>query len=494
MKRLFCLTILIVVVALLFAGCSAEYPNFGAESDGMFLPSTILGESGYQHDEVVENNFVSTSENAESYFSLDRNTASYSLMRRQINAGSKVSEGAVRVEEYVNYFNYNYARPTDEALALGGSLFDCPWNSAHKLLTIGVAAEEVSFAEPKQNNIVFLIDTSGSMYGNDRLGLIQQSFTMLLDCLGDNDVVSIVTYAGDSRVALEGALGSQKTLIANVLQDLSPQGSTNGSGGIQKAYATAQKYFVEGGNNRILLATDGDFNVGATSKTQLEQLVNSNANNGIYLSVLGVGMMNTNDSTLSILSKNGQYAYLDSVAEARKVLVEELGGTFNTVAKDAKIGVTFNEDVVESYRLIGYENKMITEDEFNDPNKNAGEIGSGHTVTAVYELQLKEGAQGEIATAEVRFKTTGETEENKSISKTYTTNDYTATPNEDSVFIGCVVEYGLLLRNSAFKNDATFGAVIARLESLPSVSGENADQFRNEFLQIVKKAKALYER
>lgn len=494
MKRLFCLAILIVVVALLFAGCSAEYPNLSDKNDGLFLPSTILGESGYQHDEVVENNFVSTSENAESYFSLDRNTASYSLMRRQINAGSKVSEGAVRVEEYVNYFNYNYARPTDLALALGGSLFDCPWNSAHKLLTIGVSAEEVSFAEPKQNNIVFLIDTSGSMYGSDRLGLIQQSFTMLLDYLGDNDVVSIVTYAGDSRVALEGALGSQKTLIANVLQDLQPQGSTNGSGGIQKAYETAQKYFVNGGNNRILLATDGDFNVGVTSKNQLEALVNSQANNGIFLSVLGVGMMNTNDSTLSILSKNGQYAYLDSVAEARKVLVEELGGTFNTVAKDAKIGVTFNSDVVESYRLIGYENKMITEDEFNDVNKNAGEIGSGHTVTAVYELQLKQNAQGDIATAEVRFKTTGETEENKSIAKTYTTADYTASPNEDSVFIGCVVEYGLLLRNSAFKNDATFGAVIARLESLPSVSGENADQFRNEFLQIVKKAKTMYEK
>ncbi|MGN1067133.1 MAG: von Willebrand factor type A domain-containing protein [Candidatus Fimimonas sp.] len=490
MKRSFCLAILLVAAVLLFVGCSAG-PNF---DEGYYVPSTVLGEnSGYQHDEVVENDFTSPVENATSYFSLDRNTASYSLMRRQINANCKVGEGAVRVEEYVNYFNYNYARPTDEALALGGGLFDCPWNGAHKLFTIGVAAEEVAFETPKQNNIVFLIDTSGSMYGNDRLGLIQQSFTMLLDYLGDNDVVSIVTYAGDSRVALEGALGSQKTLIANVLQDLSPQGSTNGSGGIQKAYATAQKYFVEGGNNRILLATDGDFNVGATSKTQLEQLVDSNANNGIYLSVLGVGMMNTNDSTLSILSKNGQYAYLDSVAEARKVLVEELGGTFNTVAKDAKIGVTFNKDVVENYRLIGYENKMITEDEFNDPNKNAGEIGSGHTVTAVYEVQLKQNAQGEIATAEVRFKTTGEAEENKSISKTYTTNDYTATPNEDSVFIGCVVEYGLLLRNSAFKNDATFGAVIARLESLPSVSGENADQFRNEFLQIVKKAKALYQ-
>ncbi|MGN1040163.1 MAG: von Willebrand factor type A domain-containing protein [Candidatus Fimimonas sp.] len=491
MKRSFCLAILLVAAVLLFVGCSSMGPNY---DEGYYVPSTVLGEnSDYQHDEVVENDFVSPAEQAMSTFALDRNTASYSLMRRQINADCKVSENAVRVEEYVNYFNYNYTRPTDEALALGGGLFDCPWNNAHKLFTIGVAAEEVAFETPKQNNIVFLIDTSGSMYGNDRLGLIQQSFTMLLDYLGDNDVVSIVTYAGDSRVALEGALGSQKTLIANVLQDLTPQGSTNGSGGIQKAYATATKYFVEGGNNRILLATDGDFNVGATSKTQLEQLVDSNANNGIYLSVLGVGMMNTNDSTLSILSKNGQYAYLDSVAEARKVLVEELGGTFNTVAKDAKIGVTFNENVVESYRLIGYENKMITEDEFNDPNKNAGEIGSGHTVTAVYEVQLIQNAQGEIATAEVKFKTTGETEENKSISKTYTTNDYTATPNEDSVFIGCVVEYGLLLRNSAFKNDATFGAVIARLESLPSVSGENADQFRNEFLQIVKKAKALYE-
>ena len=490
MKHLLSVFILTLASLLILCSCSPSslsdhYYNSGiSESDSGFSPN-------YQYDGISENDFVSTAEETSSYFSLDRNTASYSLMRREINQGLTTNANSVRLEEYVNYFNYNYARPSGEdALALSGSVFDCPWNEENKLFTIGIAAEEISFASDIQNNIIFLIDISGSMFGEDRLGLIQQAFTMLLDNLGDNDYVSIVTYASNCRVALSGARGTEKTKIANVLQDLSASGTTNGSGGIQLAYAEAEKYFIQGGNNRIILATDGDFNVGISDKNQLKNFISEKRQSGIYLTVLGVGMFNTNDSIMKTLAEsgNGNYAYLDSVAEARKVLVEELNGTFNVVAKDAKAGVIFNPETVEKYRLIGYESKMLSQDEFYDENKDAGEIGSGHTVTAVYEITLKENTAGNIATVEIKYKHP-ESNENKNITETFTTYDYSANPDEDCIFIGCVVEYGLLLRNSEFKGNADFENVISRLSQLSCV---REDPFKAEFLEIVKKACILY--
>ena len=490
MKHLLSVFILTLASLLILCSCSPSslsdhYYNSGiSESDSGFFPN-------YQYDGISENDFVSTAEETSSYFSLDRNTASYSLMRREINQGLTTNANSVRLEEYVNYFNYNYARPSGEdALALSGSVFDCPWNEENKLFTIGIAAEEISFASDIQNNIIFLIDISGSMFGEDRLGLIQQAFTMLLDNLGDNDYVSIVTYASNCRVALSGARGTEKTKIANVLQDLSASGTTNGSGGIQLAYAEAEKYFIQGGNNRVILATDGDFNVGISDKNQLKNFISEKRQSGIYLTVLGVGMFNTNDSTMKTLAEsgNGNYAYLDSVAEARKVLVEELNGTFNVVAKDAKAGVIFNPETVEKYRLIGYESKMLSQDEFYDENKDAGEIGSGHTVTAVYEIKIKDNAAGNIATVEIKYKHP-ESNENKNITETFTTYDYSANPDEDCIFIGCVVEYGLLLRNSEFKGNADFENVISRLSQLSCV---REDPFKAEFLEIVKKACILY--
>lgn len=490
MKHLLSVFILTLASLLILCSCSPSslsdhYYNSGiSESDSGFSPN-------YQYDGISENDFVSTAEETSSYFSLDRNTASYSLMRREINQGLTTNANSVRLEEYVNYFNYNYARPSgDDALALSGSVFDCPWNEENKLFTIGIAAEEISFASDIQNNIIFLIDISGSMFGEDRLGLIQQAFTMLLDNLGDNDYVSIVTYASNCRVALSGARGTEKTKIANVLQDLSASGTTNGSGGIQLAYAEAEKYFIQGGNNRVILATDGDFNVGISDKNQLKNFISEKRQSGIYLTVLGVGMFNTNDSIMKTLAEsgNGNYAYLDSVAEARKVLVEELNGTFNVVAKDAKAGVIFNPETVEKYRLIGYESKMLSQDEFYDENKDAGEIGSGHTVTAVYEITLKENTAGNIATVEIKYKHP-ESNENKNITETFTTYDYSANPDEDCIFIGCVVEYGLLLRNSEFKGNADFENVISRLSQLSCV---REDPFKAEFLEIVKKACILY--
>lgn len=487
MKKTATLAILLALCLAIFVACDA-----GPSTSWGDLGSSML-EDNYQYEAVIENDFVSTDEQTTSYFSLDRNTASYSLMRRQIEEGRKVSADSVRLEEYVNYFNYDYVRPTNgDALALGGTLFDCPWNSEHKLLTISVAAEEVQFDSEQSNHVVFLIDTSGSMYGSDRLGLIQQSLTMLLDTLEDTDTtISIVTYAGDSRVALEGeSVKNHKTKIAKIIEDLEAKGSTNGAGGIQTAYGLLEK--SEADNKRVVLCTDGDFNVGVSSKNGLEKLISEKRESGIYLSVLGVGMFNTNDTTMETLARNGNgnYAYLDSVAEARKVLVEEFGGTFNVVAKDAKMGVEFNKDTVSKFRLIGYDTKLLSQEQFEDEATDAGEIGSGHTVTAVYELELKENAQGNVATAEVKYKepVSGSS---KSVSVTYTMESYTETPSDDCVFIGCVVEFGLLLRQSKYKADASFGAVLERLQDISDYLA--LDEFKDRFVDIVSKASSLYE-
>lgn len=475
--------------------CSAG-PGYMDGSSSM-RPGSMVPEGepdNYQTEAVREQDFVNAAVQPDSYFSLDRNTASYTYMRKLINDGHKVSDSSVRLEEYINYFTYDYVRPDDgAALALSGTVFDCPWNAEHKLMTVGVAAEEVRYSDIA-NNIVFLIDTSGSMYGDDRLGLIQQSFSMLVENLDASDTVSIVTYAGDSRTALAGASGAQKTLIANVLQDLRANGSTNGQGGIQRAYGVARQYFKQGANNRVILATDGDFNVGASDKHSLESLIRQERESGVYLTVLGVGMHNTNDTTMKTLAENGNgnYAYLDSVGEARKVLVNELGGTFNVVAKDAKMGVTFNPETVDKYRLIGYETKRMSQEEFDDPDKDAGEIGSGHTVTAVYEIALRGDAEGNnIATCKVRYKVP-ETDGSDSVQKIVTFDDMTDAPNEDCVFIGCVTEFGLLLRQSKYAYDASFGAVMERLNGL-NCTGSYGDPFKAEFKTIVTKAMRLYE-
>lgn len=495
MKKLFICVIVTVMLACsaLFVACSAMPNSWDWE---MSPDYNSEAEENYQFEEVVEQDFVSTDKTTSSYFSLDRNTASYSLMRRQIEEGNKLNGGSVRLEEYVNYFNYDYDRPTDgKPLALGGSLFDCPWNAQHKLLSVSVSAKQLDIKDTA-NNLVFLIDTSGSMYGGDRLGLIQQAFVMLLECLGANDTVSIVTYAGDSRVALDGANGTDKLLIANVIEDLVASGSTYGEGGIETAYNIAVKYFVEGGNNRVILATDGDFNVGVSSKSGLEKLIKQKAESGIYLSVLGVGMTNTNDSTMETLARNGNgnYAYLDSVLEAKKVLVNELNGTLETVAKDAKIGVEFNKDVVAKFRLLGYDTKLLTQEQFEDEATDAGEIGAGHCVTAVYEVELKD-ATGTVADAELKYKLPDGDSDNTndvsdSVVHSYSTEDYTATPSNDCVFIGCVLEYGLLLRQSKYKADASFQAVLERLTTLDSYLAD--DVFKQQFSDLVSKASVIY--
>lgn len=509
MKKIYMAAAMIVALALLLVGCAARPDSGGMNDSGtQYMPDVGSSESGgapnYQYGSVVENNFAGADETNSGYFTLDRNTASYSIMRREINNGLTVMPDSVRLEEYVNYFNYDYARPdAGNALAIGGSIFPCPWNDQHMLMQVGIAAEQLDMSNRAPGNFVFLIDTSGSMYGADRLGLIQQSFVMLLDSLSDDDVVSVVTYAQDAGVRIEGKhVKTDKRAIAAVIEDLVADGSTNGSGGIEAAYAVAEKYYVEGGINRVIIATDGDFNVGLSNQSELKDFIYDKANlpsKPITLSVLGVGMFNTNDATMETLARNGNgnHYYLDSVEEARKVLVEEFGGTMRVVAKDAKAGVTFNSSVVDRYRLLGYDTKIISKDEFDNIATDAGEIGSGHTVTVLYEVDFKDdfdifGSEAEIATVEVRYKSPDASAEDDSlsVSRTFTSLDAVRTPSEQNTFIACVAEYALLLRESQYKGQASFDSVCERLQSIADYL--DGDVFRSDFYQLVIKAKELY--
>ncbi|MBR2460079.1 MAG: von Willebrand factor type A domain-containing protein [Clostridia bacterium] len=489
--------ILIIALAVLPA-CSASYDGEDGSSPPLFSGETSfdgedLGDqSGNNYTEIVENAFISAAQKPNSYFSIDANTSSYPNLRSLINNGYTIDKNAVRVEEMLNYFNYDYAKPEgDEILSLTSSVFDNPYNPETKLLTVGLAAREVEFTS-QRNNLVFLIDVSGSMFGADRLGLVQQAFMMLAENLGDDDRVSIVTYAGSDRVALEGAYGRDKANIMAVIEDLSAGGSTAGADGINTAYALAERYFIQGGNNRVILATDGDFNVGVSGTSQLEKLIKNKRESGVYLSVFGVGYGNYQAEKMEALALNGNgtYSFLDSVAEARRALVEQIGGTILTVAKDVKAGITFNPDYIDSYRLIGYENKLMSEDEFNDSAKDAGELGSGHTVTVVYELKLVENAsltEGNIADVTVRYKPTensgGLSSESSELKMSVEAADYHSAMTQNDAFVASVVEFALILRDSDYKANADLNALITRLDDLDLSS----DQFKDEFRSLVKK-------
>lgn len=451
--------------------------------------SDWMGTENEDYTEIVENSFVNAAETPDSYFSVDANTAAYPNLRSLIRRGLSIPKDAVRVEEMLNYFSYDYQTPAEGAIfALNASMFDTPYNAKTKLLTIGLAAQEVEF-ESVQNNLVFLIDVSGSMYSSDKLPLVQAAFMMLTENLNPGDRISIVTYASGDSVALEGAHGDEKQKIMAVIEDLQAGGSTAGSKGIERAYELATRYFIEGGNNRVILATDGDFNVGVTGTDALEKLIAQKRESGVYFSVIGVGRGNLKSDKMETLALkgNGTYHYIDSVKEAKRALVEQIGGSMVTVAKDVKAGVTFNPEYVESYRLIGYENKLLTEDQFNDESTDAGEIGSGHTVTVVYEIKLTDKAlvEGEnIAQVKLRYKptenSTGDTETKESVLDVGTSVYHPECTDTDS-FVAAVVEFALILRQSEYRGEATLEALIARLKQLDVAN----DEFRQEFVELV---------
>jgi Ca-activated chloride channel family protein len=456
----------------------ASYPSPSAPWPGDM-------ENADEFDEIIENDFVSAAEKPDSYFSLNINTASYAVIRRSINSGAKIYKDQVLIEEMLNYFAFDYPVPDDgEVLSLSGSLTPCPWNENAQLLSIGIKTEEIEMGDI-YNNLVFLIDVSGSMDSYDRLPLVQEAFKLLADQLNRDDRVSIVTYASGVSVALDGAMGYEKSRIRGIIEDLSAGGSTAGAGGIQKAYEIAAKYYKQGGNNRVILATDGDFNVGISSQSELENFISQKRATGIYLTVLGVGMGNQKNNKMETLanSGNGNFAYLDSINEARKVLVEEAGGTLKTVAKDAKANVRFNPDYVDKYRQLGYENRQLSSEEWENEDTDAGELGAGRCITAVYEVILKDGATAAsepFITAAVRFKVP-ETEESREISTGIAT---VSAATDDVLFISAVVESALIMRDSPHKGSANIDSVITRLESL-----ELTDEYKAAFLELMKKFK-----
>lgn len=453
----------------------------------------IAGMNTEEYSATAENVFKDTYTSPLSTFSIDTDTASYSNLRRFILNGQNIANGSVRSEELINYFDYTKAEiESDKPFGVNYTLAACPWNEANQLAMITVSGEEL--ASPKPSNLVFLIDTSGSMYSYNKLPLVKQALSMLLDNLGENDRISIVTYASGTGVVLEPTPATEKERILEVISGLRAHGSTAGASGINLAYEQAEKYMTDG-NNRIILCTDGDFNVGISSEGDLEKLISEKRESGIYLSVLGFGMGNYKDNKMETLADNGNgnYAYIDNLREAKKVLVDEMSKTIYTIAKDVKIQVEFNPAKVAKYRLIGYENRILNNEDFEDDTKDAGELGAGATVTVLYEIiphsdeathQLKyqtSTATGsdELMTVNIRYK---EPSGSESILCEYPVDALPVDETGDDFrFAAAVAELGMILNDSPYKGTSTYESVI---DLARSAIGKDPFGIRNEFVQL----------
>ncbi len=462
------------------------------------------------YDSFEENRFRRVADQPLSTFSVDVDTASYANVRRFLNEGRLPPPGAVRIEELVNYFHFSYPQPAGDApFSVTTELAACPWSPTHQLALIGLQGRAPARARQLPRNLVFLIDVSGSMNAPDKLPLVQNAMQMLADTLTAADRVAIVVYAGASGLVLPPTRGDQKLAIRRAVADLRPGGSTNGAAGIKLAYRIAREQFVREGVNRVMLATDGDFNVGVTSQDELVRLIEEERESGVFLSVLGVGTGNLKDSTMEKLADkgNGNYSYLDSLHEARRVLVHEAGGTLVTIAKDVKIQIEFNPRTVAGYRLIGYENRVMRNEDFNDDRKDAGDIGAGHSVTALYEIvpagvPFDDGAVDplkyqqppqpsaaasprELATIKLRYKRP-DADESKLISVVLG-RDVRPMP-ENLGFASAVAEFGMVLRGSTLAGSASLASALARAERY---RGVDPDGYRAEFVRMVDLASGL---
>ena len=459
---------------LLMCACSSAM-------DGSYYNSGVyMDDYQEEYNEIIERGFMDPSINPLSSFSLDSSSYAYSNLRRLIMNNSYISKDAVVIEQMLNYFNYSYTNNTDNVLSTTLELAPSPYNNGNHLALISVNSKAIEMNDTR-NNFVFLIDTSGSMSDPNKLGLFQEAFKLLVNSVDENDTISLVTYASGVRVVAEGVNGANKKSLVEMVDSLTASGSTNGSGGIQKAYELASKYFIDGGNNRVFIATDGDFNVGIRNEGDLNDFISSKRQTGVYLSVFGFGMGNTKHNKMNTLAQNGNgnAYYIDSLLEAKRVFVEELGSVLNTVAKDAKIQVEFNPEYVSKYRLIGYENKMLTEDEFNDSETDAGEIGEGHSVIAIYEVSLKsEVASDFIFKTKLRYKDIKTNLDIEVVDEIKSVG----LMSDDFKFASAVCEFGLLLRDSNFKGEASYSHLIGILEQLDL----SDDYHKQEFLELVK--------
>ena len=485
------------------------------------------GESGYdtrEYDYQEEHRFVSTKDSPLSTFAADCDTASYSNIRSYIEEGTLPPAGAVRVEEMINYFDYDYVSDPEagKKFAVYTEYADCPWNKDTKLMMVGLNTAAIDMSEKKASNLVFLIDTSGSLYEENKLPLAQKAFKMLAENLDENDRISIVTYAGSDTIVLNGVAGSEAYTICEALDSLEASGSTNGSAGLITAYEIAEQQFIKDGNNRVILATDGDLNVGLTSESDLVGLITEEKDSGIFLSVLGFGSDNLKDNKLEALADhgNGNYSYLDSVYEAKKVLVDEMGGTLYTVAKDVKLQIEFNPEQVKGYRQIGYENRALSAEDFADDTVDGGEIGAGHVVTALYEVvpvdsefdvpeaetkytSKKQSADysGELATVNIRYK---EPDGDKSTLETAVIKAESGQKemSHDLSFASAVAVYGMLLTDSAYKGTATYkmveelaeAGITVQTDERNMAQASNDQLYRSQFLELVRKTEKIPQR
>jgi len=478
---------------------------------GYGMPDMIYKDFNTEsYSTIHENGFKKVSMNPLSTFSVDVDAASYSNIRRFINMGQLPPTDAVRIEEMINYFSYEYKQPKkDKPFSINTELSQCPWNKNNYLLLVGLQGKKIPTDKLPASNLIFLIDVSGSMQAQNKLSLLKSSFKLLVEQLRPQDRVAIVVYAGNSGLVLPSTSGSEKQKIMSAIDKLEAGGSTAGGEGLKLAYSVAEENFAKNGNNRIILATDGDFNIGPSSNAEMERLIEKEREKGIAISVLGFGMGNYKDDKMEIIADkgNGNYNYIDNLQEAKKVLVSEFGGTLFTIAKDVKFQLEFNPATVKEYRLIGYENRLLNEEDFDNDKKDAGEIGSGHTVTALYEIvpadskdfnnnlkyqktELSENAKksNDLITLKLRYKAPDgfksklieQTVKNNPIALNKTSNNFR--------FAAAVTEFGMVLRNSEFKGTSSFKQVIELAEN---AKGDDKDGYRSEFIRLVKAAELL---
>jgi Ca-activated chloride channel family protein len=484
---------------------SSQYPSLVHNHDG-------YSREGYDH--IRENGFRSVSREPLSTFSIDVDGASYSNVRRFLNNNTLPPAGAVRVEEMINYFQYGYAQPKgNDPFSLHAEMAACPWNSKHKLVLVGLQGRKISAENLPPSNLTFLIDVSGSMSSPDKLPLVKSALGLLADQLREEDMISIVVYAGAAGLVLPPVSGSEKSRIKSALDGLNAGGSTAGGAGIQLAYQTARQYFKKNGNNRVILCTDGDFNVGMSSDDEMERLIEKERNYGVFLTVLGFGTGNYQDAKMQKLADrgNGNHAYIDQLNEAKKVFVNEFGGTMFTIAKDVKMQLEFNPAYVKAYRLVGYENRLLQNEDFNDDKKDAGELGSGHTVTALYEiipagvetdlvelvdgLKYQDKPQGnlhynnEVMSLKARYKHPDGNNSMLMVQEVKQNSQLWTAASDQFRFAAAVAQMGMLLRNSEFKGNSSFAQVVALASS---ALRNDPDGYRKEFIQLAEKAARLH--
>ncbi len=493
MKKILLSAAAVASTVLLMPSCMSMKMDFAFSGDYMkpmnVAENQISQEeiSGDKFDEIIENKFISTAEEPVSTFSVDADGASYAIMRRYLTRGQLPNRNSVRIEEFLNYFTFNYPEPEgSDAVSFNYELAQCPWNSENMLLRLGMKGKSMKESELPTSNYVFLIDVSGSMDSDDKLPLLKNCLISLVDNLQQDDRVSIITYSGSANKILESTPVSNSRTIKKAIDKLNANGSTAGGAAIKMAYDEARQNFIDGGNNRIIMGTDGDFNVGISSTDSLVKLVEKEAAAGIYLTVCGFGSGNLNDGMMESISNhgNGTYEFIDCEKQMVKVFVNEVSKLYS-VANDVKVQIRFNPAHVESYRLIGYENRVMANEDFNDDTKDAAEIGAGQTVTALYEIVPTEGADGSFATFDLRYK---KNLGGSSVMLSQEIENVSTTPSEEFRFASGIAAFGMVLRKSEYRGSATFK--MAR-EYTSGAQGQDPFGYRAEAVQLIDKAAEL---